>query len=152
VSATSLYFVGGSRHGEWLTIDDRMSHVEVPHVEPPSLADLLDPYLSPVGPLRLDLYQVRRVVLTEEHPCVPGAGLARLYRCAVWSKMPPDAMPPARQLVERGTVEQQQHVDHPWIGGGPWWWLWPELPARTYWRGALASRGRLYATGRAVLL
>lgn len=130
MNATSIYFVGGCRHGEWLTVDDRMAHVEVPHVAAVDFGDPLDPFPSPTAPLRRDLYRVTRFVLTEQHPCVRGAGLARLYRAAVWDGMPPDAQPPVRELVEHGHVDQQRRLDLPHPGDAPWWWVTPfNLPS-----------------------
>lgn len=124
MSTRLTYFVGGVRHGEWLNLDTRMSHVEMPRVDRPSYhsADLDDSW----GGLTIsrDLYRIEQVVVTLEHLCVRHAGYARVYRCAIWDGMPPGATPPMRELLDRGEVESE-HRGSLATGQAPDWWLWP---------------------------
>lgn len=117
-----LYFLGGSAHGRRMVIPDNMAHVELPAMDAPK------PWspgtsLDYTATLRLDLYRVQRATLTVEHPCVPHAAYARVYRVAVWDRMAPGVQPPVRELLAtRCDSEHRGRLD----GGGvpPDWWWW----------------------------
>lgn len=116
-------FIGGSRHREWLELDDRLSHVQLPHVEPLGLA-FADP--DPEVWVRLDLYILRDLVHVAEHPCVRAAGVATVYRVAMWSDLPGDLPlePVARQAADGPHVNRRQ-VGVPRMDSAPDWWSFP---------------------------
>jgi len=118
-----VYFLGGVRHGEWLDLDDRMHHVQMPRINAPQLWPSPDFDTADIT-LSTDLYRVQQVVIVVDHPCVPHAALARFYSVAIWDGMPPGVQPPARELVERGVVESEHRGRLP-TGEAPDWWDHP---------------------------
>lgn len=118
-------FVGGSRHLLWLDVDPGLHDVQLPWIEQP-IVDFYDP--GPDTSFRLDFYREQRVVHTAEHPCVRGAGVARIYRVFTWSNLPGDL--PMHNVVatierERGPYVEQHPVGVPHPVDAPDWWIWP---------------------------
>lgn len=115
-------FIGGNRHREWLELDDRLSHVELPAVEAPGGLWSDDAEVS----LRLDLYVLRDVMHVVEHPCVRAAGVATIYRIAMWSDLPGDLpLEPIARQAAGGPHVSRRSVGVPRMDSAPDWWAFP---------------------------